>query len=52
MVKHLIETQKMKVGIIGCGAIGTLIAEAAERGLVICDELILYDFDAKSIYRG
>jgi len=47
MVKHLIETQKMKVGIIGCGAIGTLIAEAAERGLVICDELILYDFDAK-----
>jgi aspartate dehydrogenase len=47
MVKPLIETQKMKVGIIGCGAIGTLIAEAAERGLVVCDELILYDFDAK-----
>jgi lactate dehydrogenase-like 2-hydroxyacid dehydrogenase len=32
-----------KVGIIGCGAIGTLIAEAAERKLVMCDELILYD---------
>ena len=37
----------MKVGIIGCGAIGTLIAEAVERRIVICDELILYDFDAK-----
>jgi aspartate dehydrogenase len=33
-----------KVGIIGCGAIGTLIAEAAERQLVMCDELILYDY--------
>jgi aspartate dehydrogenase len=33
-----------KVGIIGCGAIGTLIAEAAERKLVVCDELILYDY--------
>jgi aspartate dehydrogenase len=42
------ETQEMKkVGIIGCGAIGTLIAEAAERKLVACDELILYDFDGK-----
>jgi aspartate dehydrogenase len=40
------ETQEnRKVGIIGCGAIGTLIAEAVERKLVICDELILYDFD-------
>lgn len=36
-----------KVGIIGCGAIGTLIAEAVERGLVTCDELILYDQDAE-----
>ncbi len=34
-----------KVGIIGCGAIGTLIAEAVERRLVMCDELILYDYD-------
>ena len=32
------------VGLIGCGAIGTLIAEAVERRLVICDELILYDY--------
>jgi aspartate dehydrogenase len=37
--------ESRKVGIIGCGAIGTLIAEAAERKLVACDELILYDFD-------
>jgi len=44
-VKPLGETQKTrKVGIIGCGAIGTLIAEAAERKLVVCDELILYDY--------
>jgi aspartate dehydrogenase len=34
-----------KVGLIGCGAIGTLIAEAVERRLVMCDELVLYDFD-------
>ena len=42
------ETQETrKVGIIGCGAIGTLIAEAVERKLVACDELILYDYDGK-----
>jgi aspartate dehydrogenase len=42
------ETQEnRKVGIIGCGAIGTLIAEAVERKLVVCDELILYDFDGE-----
>ncbi|MEM2108341.1 MAG: aspartate dehydrogenase [Candidatus Bathyarchaeia archaeon] len=35
-----------KVGVIGCGVIGTLIAEACERGLVACDGLILYDQDA------
>ena len=40
-----------KVGIIGCGAIGTLIAEAVERKLVVCDELILYDFDAEKAER-
>jgi aspartate dehydrogenase len=34
-----------KVGIIGCGAIGTIIAEAFERRIVTCDELVLYDFD-------
>ncbi|MDH5754759.1 MAG: NAD(P)-binding domain-containing protein, partial [Candidatus Bathyarchaeota archaeon] len=32
-----------KVGIIGCGAIGTIISGAIEKGLVKCDELILYD---------
>jgi aspartate dehydrogenase len=32
-----------KVGLIGCGAIGTLIAEAIDRGIVECDGLILYD---------
>jgi aspartate dehydrogenase len=32
-----------KVGIIGCGAIGTVIAKAAERRIVECDELVLYD---------
>jgi aspartate dehydrogenase len=32
-----------EVGIIGCGAIGTMLAEAVERGIVKCDELILYD---------
>jgi aspartate dehydrogenase len=36
-----------KVGIIGCGAIGTLIAEAVERRMVVCDELVIYDFDDK-----
>lgn len=32
-----------RVGIIGCGAIGSLIAKAADDGIVKCDELILYD---------
>jgi aspartate dehydrogenase len=36
--------ESKKVGLIGCGAIGTLIAEAAERKLVVCDELVLYDY--------
>ena len=30
---------------IGCGAIGTVLAEAIERGLVVCDELVVYDVD-------
>ncbi len=34
-----------KVGIIGCGAIGTLIANAVETGTVNCDALILYDYN-------
>jgi len=48
MVKGMGKNGKpKKVGIIGCGAIGTLIAEAVERKLVACDELILYDHDEK-----
>ena len=39
--------ESTKVGIIGCGAVGSLIAEAAERKLVACDKLILYDCDEK-----
>jgi len=31
------------VGIIGCGAIGTVIAKAVDEGVVECDELIIYD---------
>lgn len=33
------------VAIVGCGAIGTLIAQAIEKGVVPCDRLILYDID-------
>ena len=33
------------VGIIGCGAIGAIIAEAFERRILSCDELVLYDYD-------
>jgi aspartate dehydrogenase len=35
-----------KVGLIGCGAIGTVLAETIERKLVVCDELVVYDVDA------
>jgi aspartate dehydrogenase len=35
----------MKVGLIGCGAIGTVLAEAIERKLVVCDELVIFDID-------
>jgi len=34
-----------KVGLIGCGAIGTVLAEAVERKLVECRELVIYDVD-------
>jgi aspartate dehydrogenase len=33
------------IGIIGCGAIGTLIVEAVEKKIVPCDGIILYDID-------
>lgn len=36
----------VKVGLIGCGAIGTVLAEAIERKIVVCDELVVYDFEA------
>lgn len=39
--------KKTKVGLIGCGAIGTILAEAIERKLIICDELIVFDIDAE-----
>jgi aspartate dehydrogenase len=35
----------MKVGLIGCGAIGIVLAEAIERKLVVCDELVVFDVD-------
>ena len=34
-----------KVGIIGCGAIGSLIGEACENGTIKCDEVILFDYN-------
>lgn len=34
-----------RVGLIGCGAIGTVLAEAIERKIVVCDELIVFDID-------
>jgi aspartate dehydrogenase len=34
-----------RVGIIGCGVIGTVIARAVDEGIVKCDELILYDYN-------
>ena len=34
-----------RVGVIGCGAIGVIIAEAFERRLLTCDELVLYDYE-------
>jgi aspartate dehydrogenase len=31
------------VGLIGCGAIGTVLAEAIDRKIVVCDELVVFD---------
>jgi aspartate dehydrogenase len=36
-----------RVGIIGCGVIGTVIAKAVDQGIVKCDELIFYDSNHK-----
>ena len=33
------------VGIIGCGAIGTVLSEAIERKIVVCDELVVFDIN-------
>lgn len=40
-----------KVGIIGCGAIASVIAEACDNGTIKCDELILYDYNAEKAQR-
>jgi len=43
------EKQKRKrVGVIGAGAICSLIASACEKGLVKCDELVVYDSDSNA----
>jgi len=34
-----------RVGLIGAGAIGTVLAEAIQRSLITCEELIIYDVD-------
>lgn len=39
------------VGLIGCGAIGTVLAEAIERKLVVCDELVVYDVDVAKAHK-
>ena len=38
------ETKNKTVGLIGCGAIGTLIAQAIEKKIVNCDKLVLFDY--------
>jgi aspartate dehydrogenase len=45
-IKMAEKRELIKVGLIGCGAIGTVLAEAIERKIVLCDELIVYDIDA------
>jgi aspartate dehydrogenase len=34
-----------RVGLIGAGAIGTVLAEAIQHELVICDEIVIFDTD-------
>jgi aspartate dehydrogenase len=41
----MVGSQKRIVGLIGAGAIGTVLAEAIERKLVACDELVVFDVD-------
>src|SRR5512136_1149131 len=45
------KARKKRVGLIGAGAIGTLIADACEKGLVSCDELVIFDFDKAAANR-
>jgi aspartate dehydrogenase len=40
-----------RIGLIGAGAIGTLIADACEKKLVQCDELVVYDLDLNAAER-
>ena len=34
-----------RVGLIGAGAIGAVLADAIQRSLITCDELVIYDVD-------
>ena len=45
------EKKANRVGLIGCGAIGSLIADACEKSLVSCNELVVYDFDVEAANR-
>lgn len=40
-----------KVGVIGCGVIGTLIAQSFAERLIQCDELLLHDKDVEKARR-
>lgn len=40
-----------KIGIIGCGAIGSLIAKSCDNRIIDCDELILYDYSLEKAER-
>jgi len=38
-----------RVGIIGCGVIGTVIARAIDEGIVKCEQLFLYDSNYEKV---